>query len=388
MDKKTTLKILDFSPYYPPHTGGLEKYAEELHQNLAKNNCYITVFISRIPKSAPKEELRSNIKIVRYPAFDIIFCYPLPCIWKKEFWNQWKKINKTKFDIAVSTVRFFVQPLMALFFAKKHKIPLLHIEHCSDYVKNKFFISMLSRIVDMTIGRFVLTHADKIITPSQSAAKFVNILSGKKSSVIYRGMPYAEIDAIPAHTALRQQLKNKKIIAFVGRLIYGKGIIHLLEAINLLKRSDIFLFIAGDGPEMKNLREYVKKNNLLKYVNFLGNIPFNEAISILKIADIVVNPSYNEGLPTSILEAGACRRAIIATDVGGTREIIAPNQSGIIIKPYSTKEVRNALEELLDNSELRDRLGENARKEIEQKFNWENTIVDYLNEMELLRKNI
>lgn len=388
MDEKTTLKILDFSPYYPPHTGGLEKYAEELHQNLAKNNCHVTVFTSRIPKSAPKEELGPKIKIIRYPAFDIIFCYPLPCIWKKEFWDQWKKINKTKFDIAVSTVRFFVQPLMALRFAKKHKIPLLHIEHCSDYVKNKFFISLISRIVDMTIGRFSLSRADRIVAPSQSAARFVHILSGKKSSVIYRGMPFSEIDAISPNSALRQQLKNKKIIAFVGRLIYGKGIIHLLEAINLLKRADIFLFIAGDGPEMKNIREYVKKNNLLKHVNFLGNIPFSEVISILKITDIVVNPSYTEGLPTSVLEAGACRRAIIATNVGGTTEIINPDQSGIIIKPYSAKEIINALKTLLDNPERRNELGENARKEIEQKFNWERAVSDYLKEIELLQKKI
>lgn len=380
------MKIIDFSPYYPPHIGGLEKYAEELHENLAKKDCQITVFAPRIPESAPEEELKANIRIIRYPAFDIIFNYPLPCLWKKEFWRQWKKIDKNEFNIAISTLRFFVQPLMALFFARRHKIPLLHIEHCSDYVKNKFFISSISRIVDMTIGRFSLSHADKIITPSQSAAKFVNILSGKKSAVIYRGMPFSEIDAIPAQDTLRQQFKDKKIVTYVGRLIYGKGVIHLLEAINFLKRADVFLFIAGDGPEKNNLWEYAKKNNLSKQIKFLGNIPFNEVIGVLKITDIFVNPSYNEGLPTSVLEAGVCRKAIVATNVGGTLEIITHNQSGIIIKPYNSKEVINALEKLLDNPELRNRLGENARKEIEQKFNWENSVSLYLKEIGFLLK--
>jgi len=217
------IKIIDFSPYYSPHIGGLEKYAEELHENLAKKDCQITVFTPHIPQSALKEESRTNIRIIRYPAFDIIFNYPLPSLWKREFWNQWEKINTDQFDIAISTVRFFVQPLMALFFAKKHKIPILHIEHCSDYVKNRFVVSFIARIVDMTIGRFSLSHADKIITPSQSAARFVHVLSGKEASVIYRGMPFSEIDTTPPQDALRQQIGNKKIITSVGRLIYGKG---------------------------------------------------------------------------------------------------------------------------------------------------------------------
>jgi glycosyltransferase involved in cell wall biosynthesis len=111
-------------------------------------------------------------------------------------------------------------------------------------------------------------------------------------------------------------------------------------------------------------------------------------VSTLKVTDIFVNPSYNEGLPTSILEAGVCRRAIIATSVGGTLEIITPEQSGIIINPYSTKELKNALKKLLDNSELRKRLGENARIEIEQKFNWGDTVSSYLKEIELIRRKI
>lgn len=117
----------------------------------------------------------------------------------------------------------------------------------------------------------------------------------------------------------------------------------------------------------------------------MGNIPFDKAIGILKISDIFVNPSYNEGLPTSVLEAGVCHKAIIATNVGGTLEILTPNQSGIIIRPYSTQEIKNALEKLLDNPELCKILGRNARKEIEEKFNWQNTVDDYFIEINKIK---
>jgi len=276
--------------------------------------------------------------------------------------------------------------MMAYSFAKKHKIPLLHIEHGSDFVKHTFLVSLIAKTFDKTIGHFILSKADQLIAPSQSAANFIKLLSGRKAPVIYRGMPFKEIDAVPPENNLRRQFPDKKIIVYMGRLIYGKGIIHLLEAVRLLNRSDIVLLVVGEGPERKKLEEYAREYNLTKQIIFPGSVPFSEAISILKISDIFVNPSYNEGLPTSVLEAGTCKKAIIATNVGGTPEIITHNKSGIIIEPYDTEAIRNSIEKLIDDPKLRDTLGKNAREEIEQKFNWENSANAYLKEINSLLK--
>ncbi len=380
------IKILDFSPYYPPRIGGLEKYAEELHKNLSDRNCQITAFVPRLPQSALEKEINSDITIIRYPAFEIIFNFPLPCIWKTKFWQQWKIISKNNYDIVISTTRFFVQPLLAFFYAKKRSLPILHIEHGSDFVRGTPLVSLIAKTYDETIGRFILSKANSIIAPSQSAAKFIKLLSKRNAPVIYRGMPFSEIDAISPQDKLRERFKNKKIITFIGRLINGKGVIHLLEAVRNLKRSNIALLVVGYGSERKNLEAYSKNHGLTNQINFLGSVPFSEAISILKISDIFVNPSYNEGLPTSVLEAGVCKRAIIATNVGGTPEIIKNNDSGIIIEPHDTKALKEALEELLDNSEKRKIFGENARLEIERKFNWEHSINAYLREIRSILK--
>jgi glycosyltransferase involved in cell wall biosynthesis len=380
------IKLLDFSPYYSPHIGGMEKYTEELHEQLSLQDCTITVFTPHIPPSAPQEESRSHIRIIRYPAFEIIFNYPLPCLWKKSFWQQWRKINDDEFDVVISTIRFFVQPLMALFFAHKHALPLLHIEHCSDSVKNRFLISLISRLVDRTFGRFSLSQADRIITVSQAASHFVSQVFKKDSLVLYRGLPFAEIDSLPPESDLKRELDNKIIISYIGRLIYGKGVIHLLEALAALERKDVILLIGGDGPERKNLENSVKENGLSSQVRFLGTIPFSEVIGILKITDIFVNPSYTEGLPTSILEAGSCGRAIIATDVGGTREIITSEESGIIIPAENTQAIVHALEKLLDNPHLRANLGNQLRQDIKAKFHWDESIACLLQELRLLQK--
>lgn len=380
------IKILDFSPYYPPRIGGLEKYAEELHEKLSERGCYITVFAPRIPKDALEQETKPGIAIIRYPAFEIIFNYPLPCLWKIRFWQQWKLISEKNYDLVISTTRFFVQPLLAFFYAKKRKLPILHIEHGSDFVKGTPLVSLIAKLFDKTIGRFILCSANKIIAPSQSAARFIKLLSNREAPVIYRGMPFSEIDAIPPQEKTRERFKNKKIVTFIGRLINGKGVIHLLEAVRNLKNSDIVLLIAGYGCERKNLEAYSKNHGLAHQAYFLGKVPFSEAISILKITDIFVNPSYNEGLPTSVLEAGVCKIAIIATNVGGTPEIIKNDISGIIIEPHNTKVLEEALKELLEDSEKRKTLGENARREIEQKFNWEKSTTAYLKEIDMLLK--
>jgi glycosyltransferase involved in cell wall biosynthesis len=243
-------------------------------------------------------------------------------------------------------------------------------------------------LVDATIGRFTLSRADLIVTPSQSAARFVERLSGRTSAIIYRGMPFQEIDAIAPHQNLRTEVGEKKIVTYVGRLIYGKGVRHLLEAAALLKRPDMALIIIGDGPERLPLEQYARENDLTGQVTFLGNIPFSKVISFLKITDIFVNPSYNEGLPTSVLEAGVCRRAMIATDVGGTPEILTAGHSGIIIEPHNTEVLRQSLERLLDNPSLRQELGDNARKEIEQKFNWDHSLDAYLEQIATLPKTL
>lgn len=386
MENKAKISILDFLPYYPPHVGGLERYAYEIHQNLSQNGCQITVFVPHIPKNSPEEEIDGNVTIIRYSAFEIIPAYPLPCFWQRKFWQKWKKIKKEKYDIVFSVTRFFVQPIMALIYAKGKRIPILHIEHGSDFVKHKFPISLIAKIFDKTIGFFILSQANQIIAPSKSAMRFIKILCRREAPLIYRGMPFSEIDAIIPNEELRKELGNKKMIIYTGRLIHGKGISHLIEAVSQLNRPDIILFIVGEGPEKKNLEECAKKYGLAKQVKFTGGVSFSEVIGLLKISDIFVNPSYNEGLPTSVLEAGACQKAIIATKVGGTEEIVTNGESAIIIPSHDTNAIRNALEKLLDNENERNQLGINAREKIEQKFKWENTTKAYLKEIEALIK--
>lgn len=371
------MKILDFVPYYRPHIGGLEKFAEELHFHLTQSGeTIITVYTPNLPPSIEYEQSQ-HIEIIRYPAFELVHNYPFPKFWKKSFWEQLRKISSRDYDIVFSTSRFFLLSVIADVWARIHRKKRVLIEHGSDHVTSTPFITIAARIYDYTFGWWAIKGADRVVTASASASRFVQKLTGLTAPVIYRGMPFEEIEAIAPQSDLHEQYPQKIVITYLGRLIHGKGVQVLLEAIEKIPRTDFVLLIVGDGPEMENLRNQTTKCELTSKVQFLGSQPFDKAMSILKASDIFVNPSFNEGLPTSVLEAAACGTPIVATYVGGTPEIVENESSALLVPPNDVPALTKVLERALSDETLRESLSKKALAQVKEKFQWEKNVASY-----------
>jgi glycosyltransferase involved in cell wall biosynthesis len=370
-------KILAFCPYYPPHIGGLEKYAEELHQHLANNGHKVTVITPDIP--AQKEyPTYPGVQVRRFPALDIVYGFPFPKLWVKSFWTIFFEIYREDFDIIFSTTRFFITSPMALVFSKLKRTPWLHIEHGSDYVKaDSALITLVARLVDETVGRLIFKFSTVNIAPSLSAKKFIGLFNKRKVPVIYRGFPWKEVNAISQDMNIREKYREKVIITFAGRLFSGKGVNDLIDAVSLLDKDKVELVIIGDGPVKKELEQQVKKLNIGSCVSFLGLKSFKETIAVIRASDIIINPSHNEGLPTSLLEAAACQIAIVATNVGGTAEIVSHNESALLIKPGDPKLIAKTLQQLINDPASRNKLAVNARDSVRLKFNWPKATTEY-----------
>lgn len=384
------MHILVFSPFYPPHIGGLESHSDEFNKYLSQKEIKIHVFTPRLPEDAPETETRRNgVSIIRFPAFEPIHNYPVPRFWRADFWRQWNSIFKEDYDIVISRTRFFFPSLMALRYARKQKLPLLHIEHGSDFAKfNGQIKTRLGELYDRTFGQLILRYADHIIGNSQASADFVKRLSGRTDcQVIYRGANIERIEGIEPRSDLREKYADKTIIAFIGRLIDGKGVRDLIAAVARLERNGILSFIIGSGPEEESLKKLVSKYQLDSQVIFFGNLPFLESIAVLKPADIVVNPSYTEGLPTAVTEAALCQKAIIATDVGGTREIISGNNDGYLTQPKNIEQLKDKLSDLIDHPEKRLVFGQNAYQAVKSKFSWDHATDQYLEVFSKLLEN-
>lgn len=374
------MKLLIFSPFYPPHQGGLESHSDEFNRHLAQIGASIVVFTPQLPMASPERETRyTNVLILRFPAFEPIHNYPLPQFWTRKFWRLWQEATQGEYDIVISRTRFFFTSLMAWRYARRAKLPWIHIEHGSDFATfNGVFKTWLGKIYDYSLGAFVLRHSHMNIANSKASARFVKKLSGRDDcTVIYRGVEKEIIESVAPHSFFETHFPGKTVVGFVGRLIDGKGVLDLLEAFSRLPSDTSICAIIGDGPERARLEKFIAQKKLKDTVLLLGKKPFPEAIALLKSFDIFVNPSYTEGIPTAVIEAALCHKAIIATRVGGTDEIISGQNDGFLTAPHDIDDLQKKLALLLGDTTLRHSLGQNAYAAVQDKFSWEQSIKRY-----------
>ena len=141
--------------------------------------------------------------------------------------------------------------------------------------------------------------------------------------------------------------ENIFTIVSTSRLIARKGINYLIDTfIDLNKKvNNVKLIIVGDGDLKNDLKNRVKKNGINDKVEFWGKVEKKDIIKVYQKSDVFVLSSLNEGMSNSLLEAMSCGLAIVATDVGGTNELVDEN-NGIIIKKKSCFDILKALEKL------------------------------------------
>lgn len=141
--------------------------------------------------------------------------------------------------------------------------------------------------------------------------------------------------------------KEKFTFLFLGVLIKRKGVYDLLEAIYNLKEQNKIentqFIIAGTGKEEATLKVKAKKLEIDKYINFFGWVDGLNKVKLLKNCQAMILPSYNEGLPMSILEAISYGMPIIATNVGDIEEAVINNKNGYIIETGNIKELEEAI---------------------------------------------
>lgn len=374
------MKILVFSPYYPPHIGGLESHSDEWNKHLAQNGADIIVFSPNIPYTESIEEMRyDRVKIIRYPAFEIIPNYPVPKFWKPLFWSQITGLFHSDFDIVISRTRFFLSSLLALIYAKLTGTRWVHIEHGSDFVRlSSSFKSTVAKIYDQTLGRMIFHCSDINISISRAVQIFVQKFDSRKSPIIYRGIDFERIDSILPDEMIRKKYPDKIIIATAARLYKWKGIEFSIEAIRNLPQeiqSKIVFLIIGDGEDFSRL----KKLSEGLPIEMLGNLPRGQVIAILKNSNIYIHSSLpGGGLSTSLLEAMYCECAIIATKNEGADEVIRNEHNGILIETPSGTCMRQDIILLIEDAEKRYSYTLNAKKNISEKFPWEQSIRKYL----------
>ncbi|MCK4601189.1 MAG: glycosyltransferase, partial [Phycisphaerae bacterium] len=157
------------------------------------------------------------------------------------------------------------------------------------------------------------------------------------------------------------------LVAFVGRLDYQKGVDTLLAAASHLgaRGSPMNLVIAGDGPKRRLVENFIKHGEGGRYCRLLGFI--SDVRAVLSAADIAAMPSRWEGWPLSLGEAMACGLAVVAAPVAGIGDVLVDGVNGLMVERGSPVALADAIERLARDGELRERLGQAARRDVADK---------------------
>lgn len=229
------------------------------------------------------------------------------------------------------------------------------------------------------LTRKVINKSDRLISVSKSLKRKAETLGKPKCpiNVVYMGidtknvcydMRYREI--------IRKQyniLEQEKIIMFIGHIITSKGIWELLKVFRKMDKENINvkLFLIGSGKELNRAKHFCKINRINHRVEFIGRVMHKEIGKWLSACDIFVLPSYTEGLPNVVVEAMACKRPVIATQIGGIPEIIVDNKNGILIPPKDMQALYSKIMLLCKNYKIAKDLGNAGYDTVIGKFSWD-----------------
>lgn len=179
-------------------------------------------------------------------------------------------------------------------------------------------------------------------------------------------------NAVPLPDFKEKEVEQIRTFLFLGALIQRKGVLDLLEAVKQMIGqgvSHFCLLIAGSGIEEQRLKEYVRINGLQEYVEFLGWVAKEQKSELLRKSDVLVLPSYNEGLPIAILEAMSYGLPIISTNVGSIAEAVKTN--GFLIKPGDVESLAHTMIQLTNDSALWKEKSNESRNICEKRFSEE-----------------
>ena len=359
---------------FSPVLGGIENLMKGLADNLYKKKFNIFVFAdSKNLSDEENHDKNLSYEIVRYRGLKIIRKKRKSRDIKK-FINFKKNINSIFCDSWKSAENLIKNKI-----AKTEKIFCL--AHGNDILINKNIIKK-KRI------RKTLSETSHIVANSYFTKKKITDLGIKSSKikVIYPGVEHRYFDFKKNNNPFQKYKNFKPILLTIARLEKRKNHRNIIYAVNELIKDfkNLLYLIAGDGPEMKEIRKLINKLNLEKNVKVLGKVNENDKNFLFKISDLHVMPTIQdkksvsiEGFGISYIEAGMRGIPSISSGLGGTEESVINGKTGIICNPNNISSIKDSIKKVLINKKMYKKLSINS-KNFSKKFLWKNTITNYL----------
>ena len=372
--------------FFTGELGGPYNVISEIIPYLEKKGVSTTIFTtSAITKNGRKrtefyEQKSKNFRIYRLGSFLKFREYRvsfslLPFLIKHE-----KEID----IIHSHSLRSYQEDISSIFSLMKKK-PMIISPHGAININWDYYDKIPKMIYDKTFGYV----KRKLIKPY-----FIAVAKSEIPIIKQYGIDDDHIFYIPhgVNTEIfkptysddlkkKYDLEGHDVILYVGRISKGKGLNKLIKIFDkvIQKKKDVKLVIVGgDSGYLSIVQSLIKKYNLSKYVIMPGFISKKELPKYYSMADLVVYPSRQEIFGLVILEAMACEKAVIGSDIMGPSEIIVNGVTGYTSNFEDLNEVSEMILNLLNDKKLLTEMGKNALKRIKQVYSWKRSAESYL----------
>ena len=363
------MKIALVCPASLPATqfGGIVFLAVDLAQEISEMGHNVTIYTTDLDFSNGPNKF--NKKLPRIEKFEK-FLINRTHVWfslKLFFVNtsMSKEIENDKPDIIHTIGLRSFQSIIAWRVSKKLNIPLVVSDQGGltthpFLAESGFFLKTLYKIQDFFI-RKIINDASVISVANEYEQKIFSSLNKKsRIEIIRNGVNLKKL--VSKHNFKEKYQINSNFILFVGRFSKSKGIETLINAFSIvkneLKDSNIHLVIMGvDFGYQAEMEKLIKKLNLSEEIKVIKNPPRDDVISAYGESEFLVLPSQWELSPLVPLESFAFKKPVISTNSHGIPYTVQNNKNGILVEPENSFELSNAIVKLLNDSELREKLG-------------------------------
>lgn len=363
------MNICFITATYHPVIGGGETYVKTLAEGLARYGEKITVISDYISGSQVSERV-NDVQVYRCRNYNKMLYRKDKIKWEQMYFSILEDIagflNEKKVDIIHTNS--FETSIIGSFISSELGIPHVCTYHEVCPEQEAF-----------GVGKCKVIFRNANISAYVAGSKFYYDKAIKfgadkeKVNLIYHGVDIEKFKNAFKPDSIGE--KNEVILLCVARIKERKGIKELIEAVYLLKRQikKLKLIICGttnSGSEQyfNTLLEIIRNLHLEDAVSIYTNISHDDIIDFYRKADIVVQPSYYEGLGIAILEGMASRKPIIACNTVGINEILINGINGLLIKPKDVKSIVEAIETLSVNKALREKIVDNGYNTINKNF--------------------
>lgn len=372
------MKVLMLTWEYPPRiVGGIARVVNDLSKRLIKDGHDVTVVTYR-EGNAPYFEEDKGVKVYRVDNYMINPNNFIDWIMQMNF-NMVAKANEIianegKFDVIHA--HDWLVAYAAKTLKNSYDIPIVATIHATESGRNSGIHDETQRYINDT--EWMLTYeATEVIVNSNYMKRELQSLFGlpfEKINVVPNGINITMFNGVERDYEFRRQYAadHEKIILFMGRLVYEKGVQHLISAMPkiLAGYHDAKLVIAGKGGMIDELKAQVNSMGIANKVYFTGYMDAKQVCKMYKCADVSVFPSTYEPFGIVALEAMLSGTPVVVSDIGGLNEIVQHGENGMKSYAGNPNSIADSILALLYNPQLSQEVIKKAKSMVKNEYNW------------------